>query len=138
MTFVSSLRTHGVREPVVQDLRFAPVGAGQTSPGRHAVSASLRSAQNRGPPDVLRPVIRSFRRVLVRGYQGFFPLPEKCGVLGFAEFGKNDRREEEAFWQVDTGKVWRGAFVASLALPSLLRALHRLWNASCSEYEKDT
>ena len=53
----------------VQGLRSASVGAKLTSPGRHApcyphcscrfkVSAPLRSAQGRGPPDLVRPVIR--------------------------------------------------------------------------------
>ena len=36
-------------------LRSASVVAEQTSPGRLAVSAPLRSAQSRHPPDVLRP-----------------------------------------------------------------------------------
>ena len=43
-------------------LRFASVGAEQTSPGRLAVSAPLRSAQSRHPPDVLRSPLRSGRR----------------------------------------------------------------------------
>ena len=36
----------------------ASVVAEQTSSGRLAVSAPLRSAQNRHPPDVLRPIFR--------------------------------------------------------------------------------
>ena len=44
--------------PWVQDLRSASVVAEQTSPGRLAVSAPLRSAQSRHPPDVLRPIFR--------------------------------------------------------------------------------
>ena len=44
--------------PWVQGLRSAPVGAEQTSPGCLAVSAPLRSAQSRHPPDVLRPIFR--------------------------------------------------------------------------------
>ena len=36
----------------------ASVGAEQTSPGRLAVSAPLRSLQNRRPPDVLQPIFR--------------------------------------------------------------------------------
>ena len=39
-------------------LRSASVVAEQTSPGRLAVSAPLRSAQSRHPPDVLRPIFR--------------------------------------------------------------------------------
>ena len=39
-------------------LRSASVGAEQTSPGCLAVSAPLRSAQSRHPPDVLRPIFR--------------------------------------------------------------------------------
>ena len=42
----------------VQGLRSAPVGAKPRSPGPRAVSAPLRSAQGRGPPDLVRPVIR--------------------------------------------------------------------------------
>ena len=44
--------------PWVQGLRFASVVAEQTSPGRLAVSAPLRSLQNRRPPDVLQPIFR--------------------------------------------------------------------------------
>ncbi|RHD98253.1 hypothetical protein DW775_01845 [Agathobacter rectalis] len=44
--------------PWVQGLRSASVVAEQTSPGRLAVSAPLRSAQSRHPPDVLRPIFR--------------------------------------------------------------------------------
>ena len=36
----------------------ASVGAEQTSPGCLAVSAPLRSLQNRRPPDVLQPIFR--------------------------------------------------------------------------------
>ena len=39
-------------------LRSASVGAEQTSPGCLAVSAPLRSLQNRRPPDVLRSPLR--------------------------------------------------------------------------------
>ena len=46
------------RRPWVQGLRFASVVAEQTSPGRLAVSAPLRSAHSRHPPDVLRPIFR--------------------------------------------------------------------------------
>ena len=46
------------RRPWVQGLRSASVGAEQTSPGCLAVSASLRSLQNRRPPDVLQPIFR--------------------------------------------------------------------------------
>ena len=44
--------------PWVQGLRSASVVAEQTSPGRLAVSAPLRSLQNRHPPDVLQPIFR--------------------------------------------------------------------------------
>ena len=44
----------GPRSP----LRSASVVAEQTSPGRLAVSAPLRSAQSRHPPDVLQPIFR--------------------------------------------------------------------------------
>ena len=50
------------RRPWVQGLRSASVGAEQTSPGRLAVSAPLRSAQSRHPPDVLRSPLRFGRR----------------------------------------------------------------------------
>ena len=43
-------------------LRFAPVGAKPRSPGPRAVSASLRSAQSRGPPDLVRSPLRFGRR----------------------------------------------------------------------------
>jgi len=46
------------RRPWVQGLRFASVVAEQTYPGYLAVSAPLRSAQSRHPPDVLRPIFR--------------------------------------------------------------------------------
>ena len=46
------------RRPWVQGLRFASVGAEQTSPGCLAVSAPLRPLQNRRPPDVLQPIFR--------------------------------------------------------------------------------
>ena len=48
--------------PWVQGLRSASVVAEQTSPGRLAVSAPLRSAQSRHPPDVLRSPLRFGRR----------------------------------------------------------------------------
>ena len=44
--------------PMVQGLRSASVVAEQTSPGCLAVSAPLRSLQNRRPPDVLQPIFR--------------------------------------------------------------------------------
>ena len=57
------------------NLRFASVGAEQRSPGPHAphlprkapkpqgsIYASLRSAQNRGPPDLMRPIFRERSR----------------------------------------------------------------------------
>ena len=47
-------------------LRSASVGAEQTSPGCLAVSAPLRSLQNRRPPDVLQPV---FRKAMVVAWQ---------------------------------------------------------------------
>ena len=46
------------RRPWVQGLHSASVVAEQTSPGRLAVYAPLRSAQSRHPPDVLRPIFR--------------------------------------------------------------------------------
>ena len=49
----------GMRSPRTSlGLRSASVVAEQTSPGRLAVSAPLRSAQSRHPPDVLRPIFR--------------------------------------------------------------------------------
>ena len=44
------------------NLRSASVGAGQTSTGRLAVYAPLRSTQDRRPPDVLRSTLRFGRR----------------------------------------------------------------------------
>ena len=52
------LRSLRGRRPWVQGLRSASVVAEQTSPGRLAVYAPLRSAQSRHPPDVLRPIFR--------------------------------------------------------------------------------
>ena len=46
-------------------LRSAPVVAEQTSPGCLAVSAPLRSLQNRRPPDVLQPIFRKAPVVVV-------------------------------------------------------------------------
>ena len=46
-------------------LRSAPVVAEQTSPGRLAVSAPLRSLQSRRPPDVLQPIFRKAPVVVV-------------------------------------------------------------------------
>ena len=43
-------------------LRSAPVGARPRSPGSCAVSAPLRSAQDQGPPDLVRSPLRSGRR----------------------------------------------------------------------------
>ena len=53
-------RTHSVLEPAGSrsPLRFGRRKA--DVPGHRAVSASLRSAQSRGPPDLVRPVIRTF------------------------------------------------------------------------------
>ena len=55
----------------VQGLRSAPVGARLTSPGRHAVSAPLRSAHCSAP--VMQSVIRSVLRGLVESPRLFFP-----------------------------------------------------------------
>ena len=53
----------GMRSPRTSlGLRSAPVVAEQTSPGRLAVSAPLRSLQNRRPPGVLRSPLRFGRR----------------------------------------------------------------------------
>ena len=53
------LSVGGDLEPEVQGLGFAPVGPGLPSPGRCGVFASLRSAQNQGPLDLVRPVTRN-------------------------------------------------------------------------------
>ena len=59
-------------------LRSASVVAEQTSPGRLAVSAPLRSAQSRHPPDVLRPI---FRKASVVAGQALYN--DKTGKVGF-------------------------------------------------------
>ena len=64
--------------PWVQGLRSASVVAEQTSPGRLAVSAPLRSAQSRHPPDVLRPI---FRKASVVAGQALYN--DKTGKVGF-------------------------------------------------------
>ena len=66
------------RRPWVQGLRSASVVAEQTSPGRLAVSAPLRSAQSRHPPDVLRPI---FRKAPVVVGQALYN--DKTGKVGF-------------------------------------------------------
>ena len=38
--------------------KVSPPARGMRSPGPHSVSAPLRSAQNRHPPDVLQPIFR--------------------------------------------------------------------------------
>ncbi len=65
------------RRPWVQGLRSASVGAEQTSPGCLAVSAPLRSLQNRRPPDVLQPIFRTPSSAL------------KCGKLNYTDFVQN-------------------------------------------------
>ena len=55
----SSLRSGRRRTKIPRTLcglRSAPVGAGPRSPGPCAVFAPLRSAQNQGPPDLVRPL----------------------------------------------------------------------------------
>ena len=64
--------------PWVQGLRSASVVAEQMSPGRLAVSAPLRSAQSRHPPDVLRPI---FRKAPVVVGQALYN--DKTGKVGF-------------------------------------------------------
>ena len=59
-------------------LRSASVGAEQTSPGCLAVSAPLRSLQNRRPPDVLQPI---FRKASVVAGQALYN--DKTGKVGF-------------------------------------------------------
>ena len=57
------------RRPWVQGLRSASVVAEQTSPGRLAVSAPLRSLQNRRPLDVLQPIFRMVTVVMGQALQ---------------------------------------------------------------------
>ena len=64
--------------PWVQGLRSASVVAEQTSPGRLAVSAPLRSLQSRHPSDVLRPI---FRKAPVVVGQALYN--DKTGKVGF-------------------------------------------------------
>ena len=62
--------------PWVQGLRSASVGAEQTSPGCLAVSAPLRSLQNRRPPDVLQPIFRMAS--VVMGQAGYTYSVQDC------------------------------------------------------------
>ena len=57
------------RRPWVQGLRSASVVAEQTYPGRLAVSAPLRSLQNRRPLDVLQPIFRMVTVVMGQALQ---------------------------------------------------------------------
>ena len=45
--------------------KVSPPARGMRSPGPHSVSAPLRSAQNRHPPDVLQPIFREAPVVVV-------------------------------------------------------------------------
>ena len=72
--------------PWVQGLRSASVGAEQTSPGCLAVSAPLRSAQNRHPPDVLQPI---FRKASVVAWQApVGPRSRLCTPSSALKWGK--------------------------------------------------
>ena len=64
--------------PWVQGLRSAPVGAEQTSPGCLAVSAPLRSLQNRRPPDVLQPIFRTLSSALKWGKLNYTDFVQNC------------------------------------------------------------
>ncbi len=64
------------RRPWVQGLRFASVVAEQTSSGCLAVSAPLRSLQNRRPPDVLQPIFR--KAPIVVGQAGYTYSVQDC------------------------------------------------------------
>ena len=67
-------------------LRSASVGAEQTSPGCLAVSAPLRSLQNRRPPDVLQPV---FRKATVVAWQApVGPRSPLCAPSSALKWGK--------------------------------------------------
>ena len=89
------LRSLRGRRPWVQGLRFASVGAEQTSPGCLAVSAPLRSLQNRRPPDVLQPIFRMASVVAWQAPMGSrSPLctPSsalKWGKLNYTDFVQN-------------------------------------------------
>lgn len=68
---------------------------GMRSPGPHSVSAPLRSAQNRRPPDVLQPIFRKATVVVARVLHGSrSPLctPSsalKWGKLNYTDFVQN-------------------------------------------------
>ena len=64
--------------PWVQGLRSASVGAEQTSPGCLAVSAPLRSLQNRRPPDVLQPIFRTLSSALKWGKLNYTDFVQNC------------------------------------------------------------
>ena len=56
----------------------ASVGAEQTSPGCLAVSAPLRSLQNRRPPDVLQPIFRTLSSALKWGKLNYTDFVQNC------------------------------------------------------------
>ena len=59
---------------------------GMRSPGPHSVSAPLRSAQNRHPPDVLQPI---FRKALVVAWQApVGPRSRLCTPSSALKWGK--------------------------------------------------
>ena len=64
--------------PWVQGLRSASVGAEQTSPGCLAVSAPLRSLQNRRHPDVLQPIFRTLSSALKWGKLNYTDFVQNC------------------------------------------------------------
>ena len=72
--------------PWVQGLRSASVGAEQTSPGCLAVSAPLRSLQNRRPPDVLQPIFRKASVVVWQAPVG--PRSRLCTPSSTLKWGK--------------------------------------------------
>ena len=59
---------------------------GMRSPGPHSVSASLRSAQNRHPPDVLQPIFRKASVVVWQAPVG--PRSRLCTPSSTLKWGK--------------------------------------------------
>jgi len=66
--------------------KVSPPARGMRSPGPHSVSAPLRSAQNRHPPDVLQPI---FRKASVVAWQApVGPRSRLCTPSSALKWGK--------------------------------------------------
>ncbi len=66
--------------------KVSPPARGMRSPGPHSVSAPLRSAQNRRPPDVLQPIFRMASVVAWQAPVG--PRSRLCTLSSALKWGK--------------------------------------------------